>query len=265
MPLVQQPPRSPGPALAGLLPVDKPSGWTSHDVVAVARKALGVRRVGHGGTLDPFATGLLPILVGPTTRFSARLHAAPKVYAAAVRFGTETTTDDPEGERAREAAVPHGDASEIDRALARFRGTIQQVPPARSAIKVDGRRAYALHRAGEEVVLEPRAVRIDRIDIASWRPPVLRLLVVCGSGTYVRSLARDIGRALASAAHLAALRRLAVGALRADEAMTVVQMRAGGAEAAAAAIRPATTEVLALDPQYLEAKADRILGTWEDS
>lgn len=249
--------------LSGVLAVDKPADWTSHDVVAVARRAFGVRRIGHGGTLDPLATGVLPLLVGPATRFVERLHGAAKVYAAVILFGRETTTDDREGETRREADIPS--RTEIDDGLAAFRGEIQQVPPARSAIKVAGRRAYAMDRAGEAVTLDARTVRIDRLDVASWRSPGLRLLVVCGSGTYVRALARDLGRAVGSAAHLGALRRLAVGALDVGGSMTVPHLRSAPAQALGAHLRPATDDLLALDPQYLEAAATEILGTWEDS
>ena len=246
----------------GVLAVDKPAGWTSFDVVAVVRRAVAVRRVGHGGTLDPLATGVLPILMGPATRFVDRLHSGAKVYAALVRFGTETTTDDAEGTVRVAAPPPDLDEAAIDRALLPFRGVIQQVPPARSALKVGGRRAYALDRAGEEVILGARPVRVDRLDVASWRSPSLRLLVVCGSGTYVRSLARDIGRALGSAAHLGGLRRLAVGALDAWEATTVEEVRTIG-RGLLDRLRPADDRLLALDARYLSEPAERILGPWE--
>ncbi len=249
----------------GVLVVNKPAGWTSHDVVAVARGALGIKRVGHGGTLDPLATGLLPVLVGRATRFVERLHQAPKVYAALVVFGHETTTDDREGETRRSAPVPDLGQAELDGALDAFRGETLQVPPARSAIKVEGRRAYALDRAGETVTLEPRVVRVDRLAVATWRPPSARLLVVCGSGTYVRSLARDIGRAVGSAAHLGGLRRLAVGSLTVAGAMTVPHLREMGREALLERLRPSGDDLLALDPQYLTQPATEILGAWEET
>lgn len=250
-------------APAGVLAVDKAEGWTSHDIVAVVRRVLGIRRIGHGGTLDPLATGLLPILVGPATSYAGRIHAAPKAYAALVVFGSETTTDDREGPSRREAAVPAVDAASIDAALEPFRGEVLQVPPARSAVKVAGRRAYALARSGTEPVLEARPVRIDRLAVASWRPPELRLLVVCGSGTYVRSLARDLGRAMGSAAHLGALRRLAVGSLEVSGAMEVGRLRAAGAGDVTALLRPADDRLLILDERFRAVPAGELLDGWE--
>lgn len=250
---------------SGVLAIDKPSGWTSHDVVAVMRRVLGVKRIGHGGTLDPLATGVLPLLVGPATRYVDRLHAAPKVYAALVRFGSETTTDDREGEVRREAPVPSLDAASLDAALGPFRGEISQVPPDRSAVKIEGRRAYALARSGTPVSLAARPVRIDRIAVASWSPPALRLLIVCGSGTYVRSLARDIGRAIGSAAHLGALRRLAVGALSADVAADIGRVRAASAAEAAGLLRPADDRLLELDDRFRSAPAEELLHGWESA
>jgi len=243
----------------GVLPVDKPLGWTSFDVVAVARGALGAKRVGHGGTLDPLATGVLPLLVGPATKFADRLHTAPKVYAALVLFGSETTTDDREGPVVREAGVPALGQSALDAAIAPFRGSIEQVPPTFAAVKVAGRRAYARARRGEAMELSPRTVTIERLAIADWDPPALRLLVVCSTGTYIRSLARDIGRAVGSAAHLGGLRRLAVGALTVDDATTVEALR-GMPDAAA--FRAADDRILPLADRYREAPAAELLSSW---
>lgn len=253
----------PAPAPGGVFAVDKPLGWTSHDAVAVARGVLGIKRVGHGGTLDPLATGVLPILAGAATRFVDRLHTARKVYAALILFGTETTTDDREGDARTAAPVPDLDEAALHAALAAFRGDVEQVPPARSALKVGGRRAYSLDRAGESVTLAPRTIRVDRLDIASWQPPALRVLIVCGSGTYVRALARDIGRHLGSAAHLGGLRRLAVGALDAGEARAVEELRSGGREAALSLLRPADDRLLRIPDRYDSEPAAKILGTWE--
>lgn len=245
----------------GVLPLDKPSGWTSFDLVAVARRAIGAKRVGHGGTLDPLATGLLPLLVGSATKFADTLHTAPKVYAALVAFGHETATDDREGAPTRTADAPEIDRAELDRALAPFRGQIAQVPPAYAAVKVDGRRAYARARGGETFTLAPRTVTIERLDIASWEGGRLRLLVVCSTGTYIRSLARDIGAALGSAAHLAGLRRLAVGALAVEDALTVERFR--GTPPAELVLREADERILPLAERYRTAPAEAILSDWE--
>lgn len=253
----------PAPATStGVLPIDKPVGWTSHDVVAVVRSVLGIRRIGHGGTLDPLATGLLPILVGPATKFADRLHTAPKVYAARLRFGHETTTDDREGVPTRTAGAPGLDAAGMDAALAPFRGTISQIPPDYAAVKVAGRPAYARARAGETLTLTARPITIHRLAAGRWDGTDLDLIVVCSTGTYVRSLARDIGRALGSAAHLGGLRRLAVGSLEAGEAVGIEQLRSEGAAAAGARIVAADDRLLALHPRYQGTPADRLLGDW---
>ena len=243
----------------GVLPIDKPLGWTSFDVVAVARRALGAKRVGHGGTLDPLATGVLPLLVGTATKFADRLHTASKVYAALVEFGSETATDDREGAVTREADPPALSREELDAALAPFRGTLAQVPPAYAAVKVDGRRAYSRARSGETMELAARAVTIERLAIASWETPSLRLLVVCSTGTYIRSLARDVGRAVGSAAHLGGLRRLAVGALTVDDALSVEALR-GGPDAAR--LREADDRILPLAERFREAPAAELLSSW---
>lgn len=247
-----------------MLAIDKPEGWTSHDVVAVVRGVLGTRRVGHGGTLDPQASGLLPVLVGHATKFADRIHEATKVYDALVRFGAETATDDREGAVTREAGVPALAADLIETALATLRGVIAQVPPQYAALKVGGRTAYARARSGETVALAARSVQVYRLDVVEIAPPDLRLLVVCSSGTYVRAIARDLGRLLASAAHLAALRRLAVGALEAHDALTPDQLRARGREARAL-LQPANEDLLTLDPRFLERSAATIVGAGESA
>lgn len=223
-----------------------------------------MRRVGHGGTLDPQATGLLPVVVGAATKFADRIHEATKVYDALVRFGTETATDDREGAVTREAGVPILAGQTIELALASFRGVIVQVPPQYAALKVAGRPAYARARGGEKVELAARTVQVYRLDVIEISSPDLRLLVVCSSGTYVRSIARDLGRALGSAAHLAGLRRLAVGALEARDALTPDQLRARGREARSL-IRPANEDLLTLDPRFLERPAATIVGAGESA
>lgn len=258
-------PRPPEPLTdaAGVLAIDKAPGWTSHDVVAVIRRELGVERVGHGGTLDPRATGVLPILVGRATKLADRLHGATKVYAAAVVFGMETTTDDAQGGERRRAPPPALSSAQLDDALAAFRGEILQVPPDFAAVKVQGRRAYDVARGGGKPELRARPVRVDRLEAASWRPPVLRLVVVCGSGTYIRSLARDLGRLTGSAAHLGALRRLAVGALDAGAAVGVEAIQAQGREAVVHRLRLVDDQLLALDPRYLREAAEDLLTGWQ--
>jgi tRNA pseudouridine55 synthase len=225
----------------------------------VARGVLGTRRVGHGGTLDPLATGVLALLVGETTRSTELLHTAPKVYDALVRFGSETATDDREGEPTRAAALPSG-ANAIEAALAPLRGAIQQVPPAYAAVKVGGRPAYARARSGEKVELAAREVQVHRLEMTDWNSPDARLLIVCSSGTYVRSIARDLGRALGSAAHLAALRRLAIGALDIADAIGIEALRANGRDAAVARLRAMSNDTLALPRRYLDEPAGRLVG-----
>jgi tRNA pseudouridine55 synthase len=243
----------------GILAIDKPEGWTSHDVVAVARGVLGMRRIGHGGTLDPLATGLLALLVGETTRATERIHTAPKVYDALVRFGSETATDDREGEITRSAATPAGREA-VESALVPLRGAIQQVPPAYAAVKVGGRTAYSRARRGETVELAAREVQVHRLEMTQWNAPDARLFIVCSSGTYVRSIARDLGRALASAAHLAALRRLAIGGLDVADAVGIEALRAAGRDAAVARLRVMDDRVLVLPRRYLDESAGKIVG-----
>ena len=250
------------PIPGGVLPIDKPLGWTSHDVVAVVRSVLGLRRIGHGGTLDPLATGLLPILVGPATKFADRLHTAPKVYAARLLFGHETTTDDREGAATRSAPLPDLDAAAMDTALSPFRGPVTQVPPDYAAVKVAGRPAYARARAGETMSLTARPITIHRLAIGRWDGTALDLIIVCSTGTYVRSLARDIGRAVGSAAHLGGLRRLAVGSLEAGEAIGIEALRSQGAAAANARIAAADDRLLSLPLRYRDEPADLLLHGW---
>jgi tRNA pseudouridine55 synthase len=246
-------------ASSGVLAIDKPAGWTSFDVVAVVRKTVGIRRVGHGGTLDPAATGLLAVLVGSATKLFDRLREADKVYAAVIRFGSEMDTDDAQGKMTREERPPA--RADAESALASFRGVIQQTPPAYAAVKVGGRRAYARARNGETLDLAAREVQVIRLDVTGWSGEAdLGLLVVCSSGTYIRSIARDLGRATSSAAHLAALRRLAIGALDVREATPIETLRTGGRDAALARLRPLGAELLALDRRYLDEPAPRLVG-----
>lgn len=204
--------------LSGILAVDKPSGMTSHDVVDLVRRATGERRVGHAGTLDPAATGLLVVLVGPATRLAPYLSAAEKSYEARIAFGAETDTDDAEGQITLTAPVPDEvtDPFYASATVAALVGAHEQVPPAFSAIKRAGRTAHEVARRGGEVKLEPRAIEVTAARLVGIEvEPVLSwdVEVTVSKGTYVRALARDLGRALDSAAHLAALRRTRSGPL----------------------------------------------------
>jgi tRNA pseudouridine55 synthase len=228
-------------------------------VVALVRRTLGVRRVGHGGTLDPLASGLLPILVGRATKFAQRFQDARKVYDALVRFGAETDTDDREGSVTRMANAPSLDAVNLERGVRKFRGVIEQVPPQYAALKVAGRPAYARARAGETMLLAARRVQVDRLEVIEVSPPDVRLLVVCSSGTYVRAIARDLGRAMASAAHLRGLRRLAVGALDVRDAIALDAIRAKGAELADL-LRAPNDDLLTLDARFVEAPVSIVIG-----
>jgi len=247
-----------------VLLLDKGRDWTSHDVVAVVRGVIKEKRVGHGGTLDPNATGLLPILIGSATKTVTTLHTALKVYAARIRFGNEMTTDDAVGTVTRSAPRPTRD--EAERALATFRGVITQHPPAYAAVKVDGRRSYDRARAGEQVEPAAREVQVLRLEVARWtEDDDLAVLVVCSSGTYVRSIARDLGRAANSAAHLQALRRLAIGALDVADAIGVEALRAAGREMSVSRIRAFDVELLALDDRYMNESADKLVPKEEFS
>ena len=208
-----------------LLLVDKPAGITSHDVVALARRALGTRKIGHGGTLDPFATGLLLIMVGRGTRLLQFVPAEPKVYDATIRFGTETDTDDRTGIATRVGPPP--DPASVHAAITALTGDLLQLPPAYSAKHVAGERAYALARRGERPQLAAAKVRVDAWERVTIEADLLRARISCGTGTYIRSLARDLGRALGSAAHLEALRRVRVGRFAVEDANSLDDLRGG--------------------------------------
>jgi tRNA pseudouridine55 synthase len=219
--------------LTGILVVDKPIGPTSHDVVALVRRLSGVRRVGHGGTLDPFARGVLPIFIGAATRVVEYHLGDSKSYRATVVFGARSTTDDLEGELTPTDAAPP-DRKAVEAALGAFRGTIRQRPPTFSAVKVAGRRAYRAARAGEPVELPERTVTVERLDLTEWDEsdpgrPAAVLEVDCSAGTYVRSLARDLGERLDSGGYLGALVRTASGPFRLTVALDLDTVRARAA------------------------------------
>jgi tRNA pseudouridine55 synthase len=210
----------------GLLLVDKPAGVTSHDVITAARRALRIRRVGHAGTLDPFATGLLVLLTGRATRLVPYLDGEPKVYRAEIVLGAETDTDDSTGIVTREAEVP--DAASIRAAIDSLTGTFEQTPPAYSAKQVDGVRSYAAARQGKKLVLRPATVTVHGWEIHSLSGGRVDATISCSGGTYIRALARDLGRKAGSAAHLGALRRLSSGRFTVDDAVSLdLLMRAG--------------------------------------
>lgn len=203
---------------SGILVLDKPLGLTSMTAVAAVRRRAGGVRTGHAGTLDPLATGVLVLALGRATRSIERLMATEKRYRTEIDLTAFTTTDDREGERTEVAAAAPPDEAAVRAALARFTGTIQQRPPAFSAMKVGGRRAYAAARKGTPMELAPRPVRVDAIEPVAYRWPLVTLDIRCGKGFYVRSLARDLGVALGTGGHCASIRRTAVGPFTLDEA-----------------------------------------------
>lgn len=214
---------------SGLVIVDKPAGMTSHDVVSRLRRAFGTRKVGHAGTLDPMATGVLVVGIERGTRFLAHLVATTKTYTATIRLGAATTTDDAEGDVLSSTDASTLDDAPVDAAIDALRGEIMQKPARVSAIKIDGRRAHELVRAGEEVDIPARPVSIHSFEVLERRSEGtfrdLDVRVHCSSGTYIRSLARDLGEALGVGGHLIALRRTEVGPFRIDDARTLEELQ----------------------------------------
>jgi tRNA pseudouridine55 synthase len=238
---------------SGLLLVDKPAGVTSHDVVAIVRRAVGSSRVGHAGTLDPFATGLLVVLTGRGTRLIPYADGEPKVYGATIRFGVEMDTDDATGTSVRQAKPPADPA--IDSAIRQLTGQIDQMPPAYSAKKVGGVRAYAAARRGASLDLKPVRVTVHEWRVIERDGPQMEVRVTCSGGTYIRALARDLGRLAHSVAHLSALRRLRSGPFSVESAVTVDDLRAGNF-----ALRPLSDAVPSLPRQRLDpAELARVL------
>lgn len=207
-------------SLGGVLCVDKPLGVTSHDVVNQIRRLAGLRRVGHAGTLDPLATGVLLLCLGRSTRLIEYLVGQDKVYETTVRLGQTTSTYDAEGEVVTERPLTHLTLPQIEDSLEPFRGTIQQQPPLYSAIKQGGKPLYKLARQGVQNVARPyRTITIHELQLQKWDPPFLFLKISCSSGTYIRSLGHDLGEALGCGGHLTALRRLAVGVFTVETAV----------------------------------------------
>ena len=216
--------------LHGILIIDKEAGWTSHDVVARVRRITGERKVGHTGTLDPAATGVLPVCIGAATKVIEYLQGAGKTYYAEVVLGITTDTDDQEGQIIAEEGVPPLSNDDLERALEQFRGPIEQIPPMYAAIKQGGRKLYEIARAGETVERPPRRVTIDTLTLLGWEPPVARLLIDCSKGTYIRAIARDLGAALGCGAHLSRLARLRTGPFFLDQALTLNELATEFAE-----------------------------------
>lgn len=214
----------------GVIVVDKPEGWTSHDVVGKMRRIAGTKRAGHLGTLDPLATGVLPVVIGKATRLAQFYTRSDKIYEGVVRFGWATHTYDRMGDPAGEKVDVHPSADEIEAHLARFRGAFLQTPPPVSAKKVAGKRAYALARVGAPVELEAVQVHIYELELLGVNGAEAKLRAHCSGGTYLRSIAHDLGQSMGCGAHLQELRRLASGEFELAQARTIAQLESLAAE-----------------------------------
>lgn len=245
------PERSPRRKINGVVLVDKPTGITSNAALQRVRRAFNADKAGHTGTLDPLASGLLPVCLGEATKFSVGLLDADKRYRAVIQLGVRTETGDSEGAIVA-TRLPPSDFEPIELVLHSFRGDIQQRPHRYSAIKRDGRALYSYARAGEEVEIAPRAVSIHALDVESWEPPLLTIDVFCSKGTYIRSLAEDIGEAIGCGAHVVALRRTMVGHLALQEAASLEAIEASGDAFRDSLLRPMSVLVGALPRIELE-------------
>ena len=214
-------------AISGVLVVDKPVGMTSHDVVQIIRRGTDIRRAGHTGTLDPRASGVLVVLLGPAVRLSEYVSASDKRYQAIIRMGTATDTYDAEGVFTREQDEHVMDITEeqFESELKKFEGEIEQVPPPYSAVKVKGRKAYEMARKGEEVILEPRKIQVHHLEVLEWATPEVVVDVHCSSGTYIRSLANDLGEVLGCGAYLVGLRRTKNGRFTLRDSIPLRKLR----------------------------------------
>ncbi len=226
-----------GDRISGVLLLDKPGGMTSNSALQTARRLLNAAKAGHTGTLDPMATGLLPLTFGEATKFSADLLEADKSYRATLKLGVTTSTGDADGD-VLEARAVNVSRAEVDIALSRFVGTIEQVPPMHSALKRDGRPLYELARAGQEVERVARQITVHRLALVEHRDDAIVVDVDCSKGTYVRVLAEDIGRTLGCGAHLSALRRTRAGRLCVDDAVTLAALEAMAPEERRARLLP---------------------------
>jgi tRNA pseudouridine55 synthase len=212
-------------AISGVLVVDKPVGLTSHDVVQIVRKGTNIRRAGHTGTLDPRASGVLVILIGPAVRLSEYVSASDKRYQAVIRLGATTDTYDADGKIISTASLDRLTEEQFENTLDTFVGEIEQVPPPYSAVKVKGKKAYEMAREGEDVELAPRRINVYSLELLEWAPPEAVIDVYCSSGTYVRSLAHDLGEKLGCGAHLIGLRRTKSGRFTLRDAVPLRKLR----------------------------------------
>ena len=211
--------------VSGVLVVDKPIGLTSHDVVQIIRRGTGIRRAGHTGTLDPRASGVLVVLIGPAVRLSEYVSASDKRYQATIQLGRSTDTYDSEGTVTKATPVEDISEDQFDEILQSYVGEIEQVPPPYSAVKVKGKKAYEMARKGKPVDLEPRIINVFNLEILEWAPPEVVIDVYCSSGTYVRSLANDLGDSLGTGAHLICLRRTKSGQFTLRDAVPLRQLK----------------------------------------
>ncbi|MBI4297936.1 MAG: tRNA pseudouridine(55) synthase TruB [Chloroflexi bacterium] len=242
----------------GILNLNKPEGPTSFQAVSQVRRCSGVRRVGHGGTLDPLARGVLPVLLGQATRLSEFMTQFSKVYRAEVMLGIATDTYDAAGRVTFQGDPSSLSSGQLEETLAAFRGSFFQLPPPFSAVKVRGRRLYSWARSGEAVELPVRQVQVFRLELVGWEPSCITLEVECGKGTYIRSLAQDLGERLGCGAHLHSLERTRVGPFRIEEALSLSQVEGAFEEGSWPDIlRPMEEAVESLEKVVVEGEAER--------
>ena len=242
-------------SLAGVLVIDKPAGMTSHDVVMKVRRMLGVRKVGHTGTLDPMATGVLPLCIGGATKIARFLESGEKEYRATIRFGVETDSYDAEGQVVVEKETKGIAREAVIEALEQFRGKIKQVPPMFSAVKIGGTPLYKLARKGITVKRDPKEVEISRIDVEEFEMPFLTLSITCSKGTYIRSLSHDLGKAVGCGAHLVKLRRTRSGYFTVQNASTLD----AGSEALRGALLPPENVIARFPDESVTSEMKKVL------
>lgn len=244
----------------GLIIINKPAGMTSHDVVDAVRRMAQMRRVGHAGTLDPLATGVLVVVIGAATRLVQFIDGCDKTYRAVLRLGETTTTYDADGDTVERRPVTVSQA-DVEAALASFRGCVTQVPPMYSAVKIQGQKLYKLAHRGKEVEREPRPVTIHRLDALNWALPDVTVEVACSAGTYIRSLAHDLGQALGCGAHLISLTRTVAGDFTLSQGYTLEQLRALAEEGRfTEALLPPQTALAGLPAVTLTLEQERAVG-----